>query len=54
MAERPAQGDGVEITPEMIEAGVSVLNAFSSDEYRGCADEELVERIWLQMWKVAF
>lgn len=28
MADRPAEGDGVEITPEMIEAGGRVLRDF--------------------------
>jgi len=33
-------------TPEMIEAGVAVLNAHASDEYRILSDEDIVRMIY--------
>lgn len=38
-------------TPKMIAAGVCELNSHSSDDFRVLADEEIVERVWREMWR---
>jgi hypothetical protein len=43
----PHKGAGAPgITFKQIAAGVAVLNRYSSDDYRGIADEDLVLKIW--------
>jgi hypothetical protein len=48
----PDESSGIgapEITAEMIEAGVAILNRHTSDEFRVLPDEEIVRRLWLGM-----
>ncbi len=47
MADRPAPTDEIEVTPEMIEAGVIPLCAYHPEV--GVSDEETVRQIFLRM-----
>lgn len=57
LARRPLKGGGGRSTllptSKMIEAGIGVLNAHTSEERRVLPDEEIVESIWLAMDEAA-
>ena len=53
MTQQASAQDEIEITPEMLEAGVMALNSHTSDEYRVLPDEEIVEEIFNQMFGVS-
>lgn len=52
--ERPANGD-IEVTPEMIEAGLKAWQASAGAEYprRSFINDLVVEDIYRAMWKAA-
>ncbi len=47
-----SKADDIDITPEMIKAGVNVLHIAGVIEYRGGADEALVADIYRAMVRV--
>lgn len=44
-------GAEIEITPEMVAAGVAALGCYTSDEHRCFADEQIVESIFKTMYR---